>query len=66
MTSNPCLTFLHGGVQLGDLDGQAVDAVLQGVGSQVERVGLVEQLSEDVLRMFTCSTRVDRWIMWLT
>ena len=48
----PRPTLLHAGVQLGDLDSQAVDAVLQGVGAHIEGVGLVEQLSEHVLCMF--------------
>lgn len=46
-------TFLHSGVQLRDFDSEPVDAVLQGVGTKVEVVGLVEQLTEYVLRMFT-------------
>lgn len=51
--ANLSLTFLHRGVQLGDLHGQPVDAVLQRVGAQVEGVGFVEQLSKNVLSMFT-------------
>lgn len=42
-------TFLHRGVQLGDLHGQLVHPLLQAAHPQVEAVGLVEQLAEDVL-----------------
>jgi len=49
------LTFLHAGVQLGDLDGQALDAVLEGVGAPVKGVGLVKKIPEDILCMFTCT-----------
>lgn len=48
----PAPTFLHGGVELRDLDRQPVDAVLQRVGAQIEGVGLVEQLAKYILRMF--------------
>lgn len=46
-------TFLHCGVQLRDFDSEPVDAVLQRVGTKVEVVGLIEQLPEYVLCMFT-------------
>lgn len=52
------LTFLFFGVQLCDTDGEAVHALLQGVDSEREGVGLVEQLSKQVLCIFTC-TRTD-------
>ena len=47
-------TLLHAGVQLCDLDGQAVDTVLQGVGTSVKGVGLVEKLPKNIFCMFTC------------
>lgn len=52
-----CPTFFHGGVQLRDLDGQPVDAVLQGVGAQIEGVGLVKQLAEYILCMLAWGKR---------
>lgn len=47
------LTLLHGGVQLSDLDGEPIDAILQGVRSQIKCVGFIKQLAEYVLRMLT-------------
>lgn len=49
------LTLLHAGVQLGDLEGQAVDTVLEGVGAPVKGVGLVKKLPKNIFCMFTCS-----------
>lgn len=50
------LTLLHAGVQLGDLDGQAVDSVLERIGTPVKGVGLIEELSKHIFCMFTCIT----------
>lgn len=47
-------TLFHRGIQLGDLDSEAINPVLQRVCADVEVVGLVEQLSEYVLSMFAC------------
>ena len=47
------LTFLLLGVQLGDANGEAVHALLQGVDPEGEGVGLVEQLPKQVLRILT-------------
>ena len=56
----PQLTLLHSGIQLGDLDSQAVYAVLEGVGPRVERVGFIKQLPKNILCMFTWSPRTKR------
>lgn len=50
------LTLLHAGVQLGDLDGQAVDAVLERIGTPIKGVGLVKKLPKNIFCMFTCNT----------
>lgn len=47
------LTFLHGGVELGDFHSQLVHSLLQAAHPQVEAVGFVEQLSENVLCVAT-------------
>lgn len=52
-TSNLWPTFLNGGVQLCDLDGQPVNAVLEWVGTQIESIGLVKKLAKYVFSMFT-------------
>lgn len=49
------LTLLHAGAQLGDLDGQAVDAVLEWVGTHIKGVGLVKKLPKNIFCMFTCN-----------
>lgn len=50
------LTLLHTGVQLGDLDGQAVDTVLERIGPPIKGVGLIKELPEHIFSMFTCNT----------
>lgn len=47
-------TLLHTGVQLGDLNGQTVNAVLEGIGTPIKGVGLIEKLSKNIFCMFTC------------
>lgn len=54
-------TFLHCGVELGDFDGQLVHALLQAAHPQVEAVGFIEELAEDVLSMATC-TQTCTWL----
>lgn len=49
------LTLLHAGVQLSDLDGQAVDTVLKRVGAPVKGVGLIKKLPKNIFCMFTCN-----------
>ena len=49
------LTFLHAGVQLCDLDGQAVYAVLERVGAHIKSVGLVEKLAKNIFCLCTCN-----------
>ena len=58
--SNVRPTFFYSGVQLCDLHGQSVNAVLERVGTQIEGVGLVEQLAKYVLRMFTWRAMAER------
>lgn len=53
--ASPELTLLHAGVQLGDLDGQAVNSVLKGIGAPVEGVGLVEELPKHIFCVFACT-----------
>lgn len=48
-------TLLYAGVQLGDLDSQAVDTVLEGVRTNVKGVGLIKKFPEDIFGMFTCN-----------
>lgn len=50
------LTLLFFGVQLGDADGETVHALLQGVNPEGEGVGLIKELSKQILCIFTCST----------
>lgn len=52
------LTLLLFGIQLRDADGETVHALLKGVDPEGEGVGLVEELSEQVLRIFTCTHMV--------
>lgn len=54
------LTLLHTGVQLGDLDGQAVDTVLERIGTPIKGVGLIKELPENIFSMFTCNTEQER------
>lgn len=54
MISNE-LTLLHAGVQLGNFDGQPVDAVLQRVCTHVERVGFVKKIPKNIFCLFTCN-----------
>lgn len=49
------LTLLFFGVQLGDTDGKSVHTLLQGVDPEGEGVGLIEELSKQILCIFTCS-----------
>lgn len=49
------LTLLNAGVQLGDLDGQVVDSVLERIGAPVKGVGLIKKLPKDIFCMFTCN-----------
>lgn len=51
------LTLLFFGVQLGDTDGESVHALLQGVDPEGEGVGLVKELSKQILCIFTCKRR---------
>lgn len=51
-TSQP--TLLNTGVQLRDLNGQTVYAVLEGIGPAIKGVGLVEKLSKNIFCMLTC------------
>lgn len=54
------LTLLLFGVQLRHADGETVHALLKGVDPEREGVGLIEELSEQVLRIFTC-THTHSW-----
>lgn len=56
-TTSRELTLLHAGVKLGDLDGQAVNAVLQRVGAHVKGVGLVKKLPENIFCMVACKKK---------
>lgn len=47
------LTFLFFGVQLCDTDGEAVHALLQGVDPERKGVCFIEELSKQVLCIFT-------------
>lgn len=47
------LTLLHTGVQLRDLDGQAVDTVLKRVCAHIKSVGLIKKLPKNIFCMFT-------------
>lgn len=54
--SQKALTLLHRGVQLSDLDGQAVDPILQGIRPQIKHVRLVKKLPKYILGMLTYRT----------
>lgn len=45
-------TLLHCGVQLGDFDSKAINSVLKRIGSDVEAVSLIKQLTKYVFCMF--------------
>lgn len=63
-TSNIRPTFLNGGVQLCDLDGQPVNPILEGVGTQIEGVGFIEQLAKYILCVFTWKRMAERVQKW--
>lgn len=48
------LTLLNTGIQLRDLNGQTVNAVLEGIGTPIKGVGLIEKLSKNIFCMLTC------------
>lgn len=48
------LTLLHTGVQLGNLVGQTVDAVLETVGTHIKGIGFIKKFPKYIFCMFTC------------
>lgn len=48
------LTFFHAWVQLGDFDGQTIDAILKRVCTHIKGVCFIKKLPKNVFCLFTC------------
>lgn len=56
------LTFFHSGVQLGDLDHQKINSLLQRIHPHVETIGFIKKLPEYVFSMSAWNTmKQKRW-----
>lgn len=53
LTVRASLTLFHTGIQLGDLSGQAVDAVLERVCAHIKGVGFIKKLTKYILGLLT-------------